>query len=76
MRIMPNISLDTVDTINSKLDQANAIATLLMCECNEDIKLNNELRSYVLWAISDLITDSKKLFSSETESKGEKNENK
>ncbi|QHJ76010.1 MAG: hypothetical protein [Bacteriophage sp.] len=57
---MPNISLDAV----------------LMCECNEDTKLSNELRSYVLWAISDLITDSKKLFSSETESKGRKNENK
>ncbi|WP_334325044.1 hypothetical protein [Gilliamella apicola] len=73
---MPNISLDAVDTINSKLDQANAITTLLMCECNEDTKLSNELRSYVLWAISDLITDYKKLFSSETESKGRKNENK
>ena len=60
MTIMPNISLDAV----------------LMCECNEDTKLSNELRSYVLWAISDLITDSKKLFSSETESKGRKNENK
>ena len=72
---MPNISLDAIDTINSKLDQANAIATLLMCECDKDTKLSNELRSYVLWAISDLITDSKKLFSSETESKGRKNEN-
>ncbi|MBI0095009.1 MULTISPECIES: hypothetical protein [Gilliamella] len=57
---MANISLDAV----------------LMCECNEDTKLSNELRSYVLWAISDLITDSKKLFSSETESKRQKNENK
>ena len=70
MRKMPNISLDAVDTINSKLDQANAIATLLMSECDKDTKLSDELRSYVLWAISDLITDSKKLFSSETERKG------
>ena len=69
---MANISLDAVDTINSKLDQANAIATLLMSECDKDTKLSDELRSYVLWAISDLITDSKKLFSSETESKGRK----
>ena len=69
---MANISLDAVDSINSKLDQANAIATLLMSECDKDTKLSNELRSYVLWAISDLITDSKKLFSSETESKGRK----
>ena len=68
---MANISLDAVDSINSKLDQANAIATLLMSECDKDTKLSDELRSYVLWAISDLITDSKKLFSSETESKGE-----
>ena len=67
---MANISLDAVDSINSKLDQANAIATLLMSECDKDTKLSDELRSYVLWAISDLITDSKKLFSSETESKG------
>ena len=73
---MANISLDAVDSINSKLDQANAIATLLMSECDKDTKLSDELRSYVLWAISDLITDSKKLFSSETESKGRKNENK
>ena len=70
MRKMPNISLDAVDTINSKLDQANSIATLLMSECDKDTKLSDELRSYVLWAISDLITDSKKLFSSETERKG------
>ncbi|MFQ1055096.1 hypothetical protein ACFX2V_08570 [Gilliamella apicola] len=69
---MANISLDAVDSINSKLDQANAIATLLMSECDKDTKLSDELRSYVLWAISDLITDSKKLFSSETESKGRK----
>ena len=67
---MANISLDAIDTINAKLDQANAIATLLMSECYKDTKLSDELRSYVLWAISDLITDSKKLFSSETESKG------
>ena len=69
---MANISLDAVDSINSKLDQANAIATLLISECDKDTKLSDELRSYVLWAISDLITDSKKLFSSETESKGRK----
>lgn len=69
---MANISLDAVDSINSKLDQANAIVTLLMSECDKDTKLSDELRSYVLWAISDLITDSKKLFSSETESKGRK----
>ncbi|OCF92564.1 hypothetical protein B6D16_12915 [Gilliamella apicola] len=69
---MANISLDAVDSINSKLDQANAITTLLMSECDKDTKLSDELRSYVLWAISDLITDSKKLFSSETESKGRK----
>ena len=69
---MANISLDAVDSINSKLDQANAIATLLMSECDKDTKLSDELRSYVLWAISDLITDSKKLFSSETESKRRK----
>ena len=43
-----------------------------MSECDKDTKLSDELRSYVLWAISDLITDSKKLFSSETESKGRK----
>ena len=69
---MANISLDAVDSINSKHDQANAIVTLLMTECDKDTKLSDELRSYVLWAISDLITDSKKLFSSETESKGRK----
>jgi hypothetical protein len=41
---MANISLDAVDSINSKLDQANAIATLLMSECDKRsylvVKLN------------------------------------
>ena len=45
---MPNISLDTVDTINSKLGQADAITTLLMCECDSGSQLSDELRSYVL----------------------------
>lgn len=64
---MANISLDAINTINSKLGQADAITTLLMCECDSGSQLSEELRSYVLGAISDLITDSKQLFRSETE---------
>ena len=59
---MANISLDAINTINSKLGQADAITMLLMCECDSGSQLSDELRSYVLGAISDLITDSKSYF--------------
>ncbi|MWN05103.1 hypothetical protein [Gilliamella sp. Pas-s95] len=71
---MANISLDAINTINTKLGQANAIATLLMVDCDSDIPINDELRAYALNAVSDLINDSKKLFRSETERKETKNE--
>jgi len=71
---MANISLDAINTINTKLGQANAITTLLMVDCDSDTPINEELRSYALDAVSDLINDSKKLFRSETERKEAKNE--
>lgn len=67
---MLNISLEAVNIINYKLSQADAITALLMCDCDSDFPVNNELRSDALGAISDLITDSKKLFRAETERKG------
>lgn len=73
---MANISLDAIDTINSKLGQANAISILLILECDSGSQLNDELRSYALGAISDLVSDSKALFRSETERKGLQDENK
>lgn len=66
---MPNISLEAVDIINYKLNQADAVTTLLICDCDSDSPINKELRSDALGAISDLITDSKKLFRAETERK-------
>jgi hypothetical protein len=71
---MANISLDAMNTINSKLGQADAITTLLMVDCDSDTPINDELRAYALDAVSDLINDSKKLFRSETERKEAKNE--
>jgi hypothetical protein len=71
---MANISLDAMNTINAKLGQANAITTLLMADCDSNTPINEELRSYALDAVSDLINDSKKLFRSETERKEAKNE--
>ncbi|MCO6537698.1 MAG: hypothetical protein J6567_07050 [Gilliamella sp.] len=71
---MANISLDAINTINTKLGQANAITTLLMVDCDSDTPINDELRAYALDAVSDLINDSKKLFRSETERKEAKNE--
>ncbi|MFQ0995664.1 hypothetical protein ACGH6Q_11735 [Gilliamella sp. BG2] len=71
---MANISLDAINTINTKLGQANAITTLLMVDCDSDTPINDELRAYALNAVSDLINDSKKLFRSETERKEAKNE--
>lgn len=73
---MANTSLDAIDTINSKLGQANAILILLMIECDSGSQLNDELRSYALSAISDLVSDSKALFRSETERKRLQDENK
>ena len=64
---MLNISLDAIDTINAKLGQADAITMLLRRECDEVTKLSDELRSYALWALTDLIIDSKKLLDSEIE---------
>jgi len=71
---MANISLDAINTINTKLGQADAITTLLMLDCDSDMPINDELRAYALDAVSDLINDSKKLFRSETERKEAKNE--
>ncbi|MWP48444.1 MULTISPECIES: hypothetical protein [unclassified Gilliamella] len=71
---MANISLDAINTINTKLGQANTITTLLMVDCDSDMPINDELRAYALDAVSDLINDSKKLFRSETERKEAKNE--
>jgi hypothetical protein len=71
---MANISLVAINTINTKLEQANAITTLLMVDCDSDTPINDELRAYALDAVSDLINDSKKLFRSETERKEAKNE--
>ncbi|OCG39448.1 hypothetical protein [Gilliamella sp. Bif1-4] len=71
---MANISLDAMNTINTKLGQANAITMLLMVDCDSDMPINDELRAYALDAVSDLINDSKKLFRSETERKEAKNE--
>ncbi|OCG23141.1 hypothetical protein [Gilliamella sp. App4-10] len=71
---MANISLDAINTINTKLGQANAITTLLMVDCDSNTPINDELRAYALDAVSDLINDSKKLFRSETECKEAKNE--
>ncbi|OCG38548.1 hypothetical protein [Gilliamella sp. Gris1-4] len=71
---MANISLDAINTINTKLGQANAITTLLMTDCDSNTPINDELRAYALDAVSDLINDSKKLFRSETERKEAKNE--
>ena len=73
---MANISLDAINTINSKLGQANSISILLMIECDSGSQLNDELRSYALSAISDLVSDSKALFRSETERKRLQDENK
>ncbi|MCO6544550.1 MAG: hypothetical protein J6583_08325 [Gilliamella sp.] len=72
---MANISLDAINTINTKLGQADAITTLLMLDCDSDMPINDELRAYALDAVSDLINDSKKLFRSETEHKGLQDEN-
>jgi hypothetical protein len=36
---MANISLDAINTINTKLGQANAITTLLMVDCDSDTQL-------------------------------------
>lgn len=66
---MPNISLEAVNIINTKLGQADAITILLMCDCDSEMPINDELRSSALHAVSDLITDSKKLFRAETERK-------
>jgi hypothetical protein len=66
---MANISLDAINTINTKLGQVNAITTLLMTDCDSDMPINDELRAYALDAVMDLISDSKKLFRSETERK-------
>ncbi|MCO6556630.1 MAG: hypothetical protein J6577_05300 [Gilliamella sp.] len=71
---MANISLDAINTINTKLGQANTITTLLMVDCDSDTPINDELLAYALDAVSDLINDSKKLFRSETERKEAKNE--
>lgn len=62
---MANISLDSIDTITAKLDQANAIAILLLCECEYQNSLVAELRINALKAISDFIVDSIELFRSE-----------
>ena len=66
---MANISLDAIDYINTKLDQAQAITALLMDDCDSNVPIGDKTRSYALWAISDLISDSKKLFRDETERK-------
>lgn len=66
---MANISLDAINTINKKLGQADAITMLLMLDCDSDMSINDELRAYALDAVMDLISDSKKLFRSETERK-------
>lgn len=71
---MANISMNAINTINSKLGQANAITTLLMCDCDSNTPINDELRDYALSAIFDLVSDSKALFRSETERKGANNE--
>lgn len=66
-KTMTNISIEVMDTIESKLVQAYAITNLLMGECDADSQLNDELRSYVLWALSDLIEETKTLFRTEIE---------
>lgn len=71
---MANISMEAIDIINYKLSQADAITTLLICDCDSDMPINDQLRSDVLGAISDLITDSKALFRAETESKAVNND--
>ncbi|OCG47253.1 hypothetical protein A9G34_02645 [Gilliamella sp. Choc4-2] len=71
---MANISLDAINTINTKLGQAEAITMLLMIEYNSNTAISDKLRSSALDAVSDLINDSKKLFRSETERKEAKNE--
>ena len=63
---MANISIKAIDIINSKLSQADAITTLLICDCDSDMPINDQLRPDVLGAVSDLISDSKKLFRTET----------
>lgn len=71
---MANISMDAINIINSKLSQADAITTLLMCDCDSNMPINDQLRSDVLGAISDLISDSKTLFRAETERKAVNND--
>jgi hypothetical protein len=64
---MANISLDAINTINTKLGQAEAITMLLMIECDSNTAISDKLRSSALDAVMDLISVSKKLFRSETE---------
>lgn len=71
---MANISMDAINTINYKLSQADAITALLMCDCESDMPINDQLRADVLGAISDLISDSKTLFRAETERKAVNND--
>ncbi|MWN89448.1 hypothetical protein GQ597_01795 [Gilliamella sp. Pra-s65] len=72
---MANISLDAINTINTRLGQTNAISTLLIADCDSNTPINEELRAYAFDAVSDLINDSKKLFRSETERRGLQDEN-
>jgi hypothetical protein len=71
---MANISLDAINTINTKLGQAEAITMLLIIDCDSGMAINDELRASALDAVMDLVSDSKKLFRSETERKEAKNE--
>lgn len=68
---MPNISLDTIDIINKKLSQADAISALIMVSYESDIRLNDDISASVIWTVSDLILDVKQLLKSETENKAQ-----
>lgn len=56
-----NISIDTVDIINMKLEQARAITYILMAdgESNTGFKSDHRIVTSTLWAILSLIEETK-----------------
>ena len=68
---MPNISLDTIDIINKKPAQADAISALIIAGYESDIRLNDDISASVAWTISDLIMDVKQLLKNEVKDKAQ-----
>ena len=69
---------ELVYKVESTLLQVKSLAKIALDNTNHKLSgydepfISQADMGNLLWAISDLITDSKKLFSSETESKGRK----